>query len=92
MSKSIVNKALADIPLESIMRAAMHIIIGFNRKVLDWMISLYTSVEDMVTPDSTVPETRKSVENVLNNLKNTNSGLPSNLKGLLHPLKEGRRL
>ena len=47
MSHSIVGLPLADIPLDCIALASMHIILGFTKKIYEWLLNLFTAIEHL---------------------------------------------
>ena len=46
LSKSIISTPCLDVPLEVVTRASMHVILGCMRRILDWMLLLYRTLED----------------------------------------------
>ena len=45
LSHSIVAEALADIPLDVITPASMHVILGLTKKIVEWIFALYAKLE-----------------------------------------------
>ena len=60
---SVVNHLLADIPLECVTKATMHVILGITRTFVDWTFLLYNQLEKMET--GTDFRTHASIEKAL---------------------------
>ena len=45
MSYSIVGAPLADVPPDVITRAAMHVILGLMKKILEWIFKMFAKLE-----------------------------------------------
>ena len=47
ITHSIAARALADIPLDCITPATMHVILGFTKKIVDWILALFAKLESL---------------------------------------------
>ena len=47
ITHSIAVKALTDIPLDCITPATMHVILGLTKKIVDWILTLFTKLESL---------------------------------------------
>ena len=47
MAYSVVGQPLADIPLDCIALATMHIILGITKKIYEWLLKLFTTLEHL---------------------------------------------
>ena len=47
VSYSIVASALADIPLDTVAPATMHVILGLAKHIYEWMLQLYRKLEEL---------------------------------------------
>ena len=64
LSFSITGDALANIPLDVITKATMHVILGFTKKIVEWMLALHSKLEALEEEDTkghTTPQFRQSV-------------------------------
>ena len=65
MTYSVVGEALADIPLDCFTPASMHVILGFTKKIVDWIKALFAkleSLEEMKSKGRTLFQLRQGVE------------------------------
>ena len=47
LSYSVVGQALADIPIDVVTLATMHVILGFTKKIYKWMLKLFAKLEEL---------------------------------------------
>ena len=47
VSHSIVASTLSNIPLDAVVPATMHVILGLTKKIYEWMLKLYRKLEEL---------------------------------------------
>jgi len=47
MTESIVGKIWADIPLDCTTPATMHVVLGFTKKIVDYILALFSKLESL---------------------------------------------
>lgn len=70
MTYSITAKALMDIPLDVISPSSMHVILGWTKKLVEWMMTLFSKIESLEeekTKGKTTYQFRQAVEEALAN-------------------------
>ena len=70
LSYSIVGQALADVPLDVVAFATMHVILGFTKKIYEWMLKLYAKLEELEekqTAGNTTHQFRQAIREARDN-------------------------
>ena len=47
LSSSVVGQALADVPIDVVTLATVHVILGFTKNIYEWMLKLYAKLEEL---------------------------------------------
>ena len=93
MSYSIVGEALADVPLDVVTLATMHVILGLTKKFYDWLVKMYTkleALEEEKTIGRTTHQFRQLIVEARDNATEYCSFLTSELGGGIDTI-EGKR-
>jgi len=64
LSYSVVGQALADIPIDVVTLATMHVILGFTKKIYEWILKLYAQLvqlEEGKTAGNTTHQFRQAI-------------------------------
>ena len=64
MSHSIVGAALADVPIDVVTLATMHVILGYTKKIYEWLLKLYSELvaqEEEKTVGRTTHQFRQAI-------------------------------
>ena len=87
VSYSIVASALANIPLDAVAPAHMHVILGLTKKVYEWMITLYQKLgefEEKKTAGNTTYQFHQAIVETLSSAIRYGTFLKTKLKGVLN--------
>jgi hypothetical protein len=94
LSYSIVGAPLADIPLDVITPATMHVILGLTKKIYDWMLKLFSrleALEEGKTKGKTTPQFRQAIEESRDHAHRYSVFLMSEFKGTVEAI-EGKKV
>ena len=47
LSFSVVGQALADVPIDVVTLATVHVILGFTKNIYEWMLKLYARLKEL---------------------------------------------
>ena len=70
LSHSVVDEALADIPIDTVTLATMHVVLGWTKKVYDYTKKLYVrlvELEEGITVGNTTYQFRQSIREARDN-------------------------
>ena len=94
MSYSIVAAALADIPLDAVAPATMHVILGLTKKIYEWMLKLYRKLEELEenkTAGNTTYQFRQAIVETRDHAIEYGTFLKTKFNGAIDSI-EGKRL
>ena len=70
LSFSVVGEPLADIPIDVVTLATMHVILGMGKKIYEWKLKLYArlvELEEGITAGNTTHQFRQAIVEAMDN-------------------------